>query len=389
MNMAEKKKVVQEQYLQNGYLLVDILRRELHGEAQQPLPEGISCENIMAMAKKHSVDILAYQGLGRIPEYREVLQEKWKQQIFQCTMQGKIQLAERNRLYGLFSKKGIPYLPLKGCILKEMYEKPEVRQMSDLDILINSSDKEFLKQVMEELGYELLHESSHHDVYCKKPWMTVELHLKMLDASLANHSKYDEIWEWAYEEPLGSHRFHLKTDDFYLFFIEHFAKHYFTSGCGIRFLMDTYVLLEKIGAQLDLKYLEEKFKERNLLEFSREAEALAQSWFGGKETICGDTQMERIVLGAGIYGTNKQKKQNKMNDYIKRFPSRKAGKLFYCISMIFLGYQKMSQLYPILKKIPVLLPFCWIHRMFRAIFKKQDRIKTIWNEISKVEKELR
>lgn len=388
MNKRKEKKVIPEQTMQKGYLLVEILRRELHGEEQQPLPEGVSCESIMAMAKKHSVDILAYQGLVKIPEYKEILREKWKQQIFQCTMQGKVQLAERNRLYDTFSKQGIQYLPLKGCVLKEWYDQPEVRQMSDLDILINSCDRDFLKQIMNEQGYELLHESSHHDVYCKKPWMTVELHHKMLDASIANHSKYDEIWEWAYEAPLGSHRFHLKADDFYLFFIEHFAKHYYNSGCGIRFLMDTYVLLKKIGSEFNEKHLEEKLKERDLLEFRKEAEILAQAWFGGNKTVCMNTKMERIVLEAGIYGTRTQKKRNRINTYMKSFRSRKVGKFFYCMSMVFLGYQDMCLLYPVLKKIPVLLPFCWIHRTIRTLFTKRERIKTIWNEVSKVEKEL-
>jgi len=48
----------------------------------------------------------------------------------------------------------ILYIPLKGCLVKEMYPKPEYREMSDLDILVKRGDAAKLKPVMESLGYQ-------------------------------------------------------------------------------------------------------------------------------------------------------------------------------------------------------------------------------------------
>ena len=31
--------------------------------------------------------------------------------------------------------------------------------------------------------------------------------------------------------------------------------------------------------------------------------------------------------------------------------------------------------YPVLKKVPVLLPFCWLHRIFDRLLFRRDRIR--------------
>ena len=54
--------------------------------------------------------------------------------------------------------------------------------------------------------------------------------------------------------------------------------------------------------------------------------------------------------------------------------SRKQGKGKYLFSRLFPSLSVMRTGYPILAKLPVLLPFCWIARMFRGMFRRRKQI---------------
>ena len=59
---------------------------------------------------------------------------------------------------------------------------------------------------------------------------------------------------------------------------------------------------------------------------------------------------------------------------------KKGGKVKYFWSRVFLPYESLAILYPIIRKHKVLTPFCQIARWFGAMFKS----KRIANEIKAV-----
>ena len=54
--------------------------------------------------------------------------------------------------------------------------------------------------------------------------------------------------------------------------------------------------------------------------------------------------------------------------------SRKQGKGKYLFSRLFPSLSVMKTGYPILVKLPFLLPFCWLARMFRGMFRRRKQI---------------
>ena len=62
--------------------------------------------------------------------------------------------AERAAVLAELEKAGIWYLPLKGCVLKDLYPAVGMRQMADNDILIDASRCEEVRKIMESLGFE-------------------------------------------------------------------------------------------------------------------------------------------------------------------------------------------------------------------------------------------
>ena len=377
------------QYIKTGYYLIEVVRAVLKNEKPPVIPPTITPEGLYQISKRHSLDCITYYGMKQVlGKDCDGIEEKWKQRSMQCAVQGKIQLAERDKLYELFAEAGIRILPLKGCLLKEMYQQQEFRQMADLDILIDHENMVTAQRIMEEAGYkspEYLGVGN-HDEYVKKPWCSVEIHRAVLPKHLKNADKYKDIWERAYEEKSGSVIYRLSWDDFYVYMLEHFAKHLYTGGSGIRFVMDVYVFLQNKGQELNQNYLKEQLKDRELWEFKKLVEQLADNWF--KKGITGVfKETEELIITSGIYGTKEQDYRVKINELNRKYHFRGLSYVAYVGKQAFLKYEQMCMLYPILEKHAVLLPFCWIHRILKIVIKKQYKIKKMISFMSRMDKE--
>lgn len=375
---------------QTGSYLIHLLRSVLCGEEPKPIPEEVSVKELYQMAKMHNVDYIAYEGVKKIPgadlgEY----EKKWQERSVQCALQGVIQKAERNRLYQQLPEAGVKILPLKGCLIKEMYPKPEFRQMADLDILIEKDQAETARQVMEANGYETeVFGVSNHDAYMKQPWCHVEIHRSLFTEKNKNAEEYEHLWERAYEDPEIPGVYRLTWNDFYIYMLEHFAKHFYQSGSGIRSIMDIYVFLKEKKKELQEETLEQKLKELDLWNFKEEMEQIAEDWF--EKGIVGNHQRtEKRILESGAYGTELFEYMHIMHEMEEKCHSKFIARVIYIGKMIFLNYDGMCILYPILERLPFLLPIFWIIRIIKVIFRKQDKIKAISKKMYRMEREKR
>lgn len=339
-----------EKEISTGYCLVYILRSVLLGTKLEKIPFDIPVEDLYYMAKKHSVSCMAYQGIKNLPEVENIrdYRIKWEKLSMQCALQGSIQLKERDNLCQVFMNEGVKILPLKGCLIKEMYPKQEYRQMADLDILVEEKMSEKVKVILEKCGYETEeYGETNHDSYVKKPWCHVEIHKKLFSYKMKNASEYEDIWERAYEKKQGSGIYVLTWEDFYIYMLEHFAKHFRRRGSGIRYVMDVYVFLKQKGDELNQGYLEEKLKKLNLWEFKQTMEGIAKNWFD-KGIVGKYEKTERIILLSGAYGTEELEYFHKMEGLKEKYGSKYVAYIAYISGRVFMKYDDMCTIYPTL-----------------------------------------
>ena len=94
--------------------------------------------------------------------------------------------------------------------------------------------------------------------------------------------------------------------------------------------------------------------------FSMASEKLSQVWF---ECAQGDDvteQMERYLLGGGVYGTTENR--------VSVQQIKKGGKIRYALSRIWLPYDTLKFYYPRLNGKRILLPFFEVRRWFKLLF---------------------
>jgi len=143
----------------------------------------------------------------------------------------------------LLDRESIPALPYKGLLLADsLYRDVSLRQVWDLDILIQNQDVDRAKQLVLNSGYQLnrevspdaemkfLEEDCEYTFVNSDTGVAVELHWRVLPRVIWNKVHPDSIWEKATRISVwGTTAFTLPPEELYLIVFLHDAlKHHWT-----------------------------------------------------------------------------------------------------------------------------------------------------------------
>lgn len=340
------------------YLLA-LLRSVLNDEKPPELPEGLSFEGIFSAAKAHSVANTAFYAVERLdrkPE--EPLLSEWEQLRDKAIVKDINQLTELELISEALSEKNIRHIPLKGSVLKGLYPQSDMRMMSDIDMLVDGENAAAVRDIMLKLGYTCEHFGYDiHDIYYKPPVMNVEIHRELFGEE---GQQFGEIFALPFSL-CGKFTEGMRadfTDEYFLaYVIAHAIKHYDEGGTGIRSFMDIAVYLRE--KPTDTEQVCGILETSGCADTARDFIGLSQVWFENATSGGKYDKMAQYIFSGGTYGTIQNSVENKV---------RTGGRAKYLLRLVFPTFWHMKQHYPILKKAPVLLPFCWLVRLFTKPF---------------------
>ncbi|MDE6664729.1 MAG: nucleotidyltransferase family protein [Ruminococcus sp.] len=347
--------------------VIHLIKCALKNEQPKEKPENLSWDKIFYLADKHMTVNMIWYSVNKLTSKPDSeLWKKWTELKNMAIVKDITQRNEYKKIIAAFDKEKIRCMPVKGIFLKKMYPRSDFRTMSDIDILIDTENAGKAENVILALGYTCeSKEKSHHDVFFKSPVMNIEIHRQLFsDISANNFSQYYKDVFIKAEKTDGFELVYKMTDEeFYIYTLAHFYKHYSKGGSGIRSVMDIYVMNDIIYKKLDKHSLNCKLKKLQLLDFRNEMTDLSEMWFkNGKET----PELKKIseyIIRSGTYGTM----LNNVNNQIK-----KKGRTGYFIYCAFPPLYFMKNNYPILKKVPFLLPVLWIWRLITSLITKRN-----------------
>ena len=360
-----------------GYC-IRVIRAVMQEKPVPEMPEGLSLQTLFAFAREHSVEALVFHGLSQLSQDEtDPVWKQWNDRAELLLMQSIVQLADRDAVIEDLTGAGMEILPVKGSWLKEAYPQIDFRQMSDLDILIHRKDRELARSRMQEMGFaEEVHEDSspHHDCYEKKPYTAVELHLQLLPSGSGYDSYYDDIWEKAVPVEGNDRLRKLPPEDEYIFYLLHMKKHMEEFGCGIRTVLDS-VVYRDIWPEMDRAYLEAEYRKLGISEYVRKVETLADCWFATGEAVPEALlAMAENVLWAGAYGNLDNGFRMRMEKLKEKYKNPVVVQIVYWTSRVCRPMDEMKFRYPILEKLPVLLPVLWITRILGKLIRKPQAL---------------
>ncbi len=334
------------------------------------LPNDFEPSEVFQIAKCHGVDVVAYYGalLCGVSKNIEVMREELMR-VYQGISISETQLTEIHQIMNAFETHGIVHMPLKGVLLKALYPHAEMRQMGDADILIDCSQYEAIRSIMNEFGYVEKYESDHELVWKKKP-VNIEFHKRLIPSYNKDYYEYyGDGWKLATLMDGYSFRYKMKPCDEMIYLFTHFAKHYRDAGIGIRHIVDLWVY-GKHNPDMDKEYIRSELRKLKLAEFYDNIMRTLRVWF---EDFPGDEKTEFItqfIFTSGEYGRAHNSNLSSALKSTKNGQSAQAAKRNRVFKALFPRYTVMSRKYKVLKKFPVLLPIMWIVRIFEKAFQK-------------------
>ena len=270
-------------------------------------------------------------------------------------------------LFNKLEQAKIWYMPLKGFIMKNYYPAFGMREMSDIDILFDSSKAREVREIMQSLGFETKKfNAGPHDVYTGKPDKKFEMHRVLFGFTNEKFNNYyHDIKNKLLLKTGSNYYYEFSKEDFYIYITAHEFKHYSSGGTGLRSLIDIYLFMKKFADELDYNYIASELGKLGMTEFEANNKSLAMNLFGvGKISDINKEIYEHMIF-SGAKGTLDHKVHNKL---------KTRSKVKYLFERIFLSDIELRERFPFFHKHKILLPFLVIYRGFRALTVKRKSI---------------
>ena len=363
-------------------LLFALLRSAISEKATEENISSVSDEQLsrlFAISQRHDVSHLLALGLKQNSRFPEKEAETDKN-IFKAIYRYERINFEYTKLCEALELGAIPFVPLKGSVLRRYYPEAWMRTSCDIDILVHREDLESaIAYLTENLKY-VEKERATHDVSLYSPsGIHIELHFDLVEEGRANDAieVLGTVWE-NLSLCEGKNYWYEMTDEFFYFYhIAHMAKHFETGGCGIRPFIDLWILDNIDG--IDQGKRDELLSKGDLLQFANSARRLSRVWFDAEEHDGLSLKLQEFILHGGVYGS--------IENRVALQQKKRGGRVGYILSRIFVPYTRLKRYYPILEKHPWLMPFMQVRRWFMLM--KGDVAKMAKQEIainSKIEK---
>ena len=347
-------------------IFIKILRSELNeteldsAVKDQLTPDILSA--LYSLSKRHDLahivaNSLYKNGFAGDDEIYSKFSQENVMSVYRC-IQMNYALKE---ICNTFNEEHIPYILLKGSVIRPYYPEESMRTSCDIDILIKEENLDAAINALIQKGFKC-GEKNYHDVSLYSPNnIHLELHFNIQENINTLDVVLKDAWKYATLKHNSCYEF---TKEFFLFHIfAHMSYHFLGGGCGIRSLMDIWIIKHKMG----ISYVQAKalLEKAGICKFASEIDALVETCFSNRPNDEFTDVLLSYIVNGGVFGSSKNRITMTKTDTDNIF--------IYAAKRLFLPYHKMVVQYPLLKKVPIILPFCWIARFFSVVFSKKSR----------------
>ena len=358
------KKVEKGDYSKILKITFALLRFEMKGKMLGDDKNLITPETLSAvykLSKKHDLAHLITDALDKngflpddLSQKQTILQER---NMAVCRYEQ--QKYEFDEFCRTLEEAKIPFIPLKGVVLRGSYPEPWMRTSCDIDVFVRKEDlQKAISLLIEKNKYRCDSIGEYDAQLYSNSGVHFELHFSLTETTSPEKEKV--LFNNIFDKAVGETYKKSLTDEInYCYHFSHIAKHLRYGGCGIRAVLDTMILNEAVVH--DRQKRERLLEETGLLKLSKAIEKLSRVWFDGEmEDETSKVLSDFIILG-GVYGDFKNK--------VIAQQTGKRNKVTYLFSRLFLPYEQMKYKYPKLQKRPILYPFYVVKRWFLMLNK--------------------
>ena len=206
-------------------ILFSLLRSAINGERlseqEKSLFSAEQINDLYKISEKHDVQHLLVYALkqnGLLPDVNKNLEKTIIKAVYRYERQN----YEYERLCLALESANIPFIPLKGSIIRKYYLEPWMRTSCDIDVLIHLEDLEkAIRYLTEKMEY-VEKERATHDVSLYSPsGIHIELHFDLVEEGRANKAidVLRTVWQDAKLREQSQFCYEMSDEFFYFYHI--------------------------------------------------------------------------------------------------------------------------------------------------------------------------
>ncbi len=364
--------------------LLSIIKSSLTGESVS-IDDDLDYKQLFTISRTHQIIPLVFDGLYKAKGNFNGF-EHFRNYTFRLISRDQNQLHYLKKIESLFNDNGIDYMLLKGSSIKKYYPVSEFRLMGDIDILFKEAQYKEIKPLLESIGLTQTTESDHELIWTSENGLVLELHKRLIPSYNDDYySYYINPWEKAVYK--SNHSYSMSKEDEYIYIFTHLTKHYRDGGIGLRHLIDIWYFTLK-HSLLNKAYINKELEKLELLEFHNNIIDTLDVWFNGKDDTELTDYITKRIIDSGSFGIKEWHDKANAARKTARADSASSAKRKTILRLIFLPMQEMRKKFPVLEKLPVLLPVMWLVRWVTAIFGKKKNIAEKTSKLTYIDEQI-
>ena len=382
-----------------GRFLVNMAGAFIRQDDQRPIRGQLDWERIYRVADYHKITNMVYLStLGTGKKISPKWQDAFAERYWQGLQYGEVCAEAEQEILALLDMREISCAILESCEFRNLYQLPEAASNVPLRLLMDEESYTLAKGYLVDLGYETDRFYTGFGERMKRvSGIRVEIYRKPPFQTPAYEKQMQFLLRRAFiKEPYHTIRT-LNLEDRFIYYMAGCAYRYAQDELVIRDLIDLYLYHKTWQEQINPDHVKKILSDFRVDQLADKLLHLAYMWFGSLEELKleegqryepaeYDVLEERIlsrgILGGEDYETDQQavflremieksEDKERKHDRAERRRQRNAERrqeLSRKLRWVFPEYRYMCTIYPILEKIPLFLPFCWIMRLLRFLF---------------------
>lgn len=261
-------------------------------------PTAEKCEELLAFGKKQSILPIIYAGLKKMDIPADLLKAiDWERN--RDLRRFVLHSDALQKIEESLNKEQIPYIPLKGAVLRNLYPAPEMRISSDIDVLVHEDDLDRAIETIETHTDFKADHRAYHDISMLNQSVHLELHFSIKE-NMENIDKLlSQVWNYAVQEKESGY---LLTPEFQIFHvIAHMSYHMVRGGLGVRPFLDLWLLRTKTSYAEEV--VRQMCEECGILTFYKKCCGLVDAWMSGEPVPDELATLENYALNGRVFGS--------------------------------------------------------------------------------------
>jgi len=349
--------------------LLALLKASLEGESYDE--QNIDYDVLYADSLSHSVHTTVYNAVRKQSD----AWENKRTTILSFSFDYIRRVENAIKLLSEMKEDGISAVAVKGLFLQSIYPSPDLRLMSDADIILKDrNDEPKVRAFFEKRGYTAEKTADNVINFYRENELSFEVHLFVKLQRYSAKSEKGETYlnlENTQNVVVGGYEIEtLNPTEHYIYIIGHMGTHFSAGGTGFRQLCDAWLFAKKYKNEIDWKIFFEEMKNLGYYGFACNILYICEKKFSLDTTDifsvvkekcadCIDALLLDIYEG-GVFG-QKGKEQK-----YGRMASVGRGNIIKAIFPLHFEEEKYSYA----EKHRVMLPLAWVHRVFDFGLKK-------------------